>query len=116
MRFRLRTLLMVMGVAPPLLAVVWWLNLAILVAAIALWAILALALLAIPWPVRPPRWLVVLIAATAIAVLLPLLGLAFPQLDTLRGFLYTWVFLLLAWILVGLYHLLKFISAMLERL
>jgi len=65
--------------------------------------------------VRLPRWLVFLVAVTAVAALLPLLGMAFPQLEALRGFLSTWVFLLFAWMLVGLFHLLKFIAAILER-
>lgn len=67
-------------------------------------------------PLRLPRWLIWLAAITAISVLLPLLGITAPQLEALRGFMYAWILLQIVWMFVGFYHLLKFVSAMLNRL
>jgi hypothetical protein len=47
-RYKLRTLMIVLAVAPPMLAVAWWLNLTVIVAGIATWFALAVVLLTLP--------------------------------------------------------------------
>jgi hypothetical protein len=57
----------------------------------------------------------VLLGVTSAAVLLPFLGMAVPQFEVLRGFLFTWMPLVAVWIFVGLFHLIKYLAAMLDR-
>ena len=57
-----------------------------------------------------PRWLWCLAVVTIAAALVPLIGIVFPALEVLRGFMLTWVFVWFAWILVGFYHTLKFLT------
>lgn len=59
---------------------------------------------------RVPRWLVYLVLVTLVVVLVPLIGMVFPALEVLRGFMLTWIFVWFAWVLVGFYHALKFLT------
>jgi hypothetical protein len=59
---------------------------------------------------KPPRWLVILICLTLMAIALPVIGILVPSLEWLRGFFYAWTLLLFAWVLVAFYHALKFIT------
>ena len=63
---------------------------------------------------KMPRWLAILVAITLAGLVVPVVGILVPSLEWLRGFFYSWIFLLQAWVLVGFYHALKFISRRVE--
>jgi hypothetical protein len=48
MQYHLRTLLILLAIGPPMLAVAWWFDLTPIVAGIVIWCVLAFALLALP--------------------------------------------------------------------
>ena len=51
-----------------------------------------------------------LVLITLVAVMVPLIGMVFPALEVLRGFMLTWIIVWFAWVLVGFYHTLKFLT------